>query len=319
MKNEIVIYQSKEGQAFPVRLEDETVWLNRQQMAELFGRDVKTIGKHIGNALKEELADEVVVANFATTTPHGAIPGKTQTHWVEYYNLDMILSVGYRVKSQEGVYFRRWATSVLRQHLLKGYTVNPQRLAQLHQVLNILSRSQNSEIAGISSVLGYFSEGLDLLDEYDHQTLGKPEKSADSGTDWVLTYEEARKFVDSMKFGQESELFGREKDEMFQSALGAIYQTFDGKDVYPTPQEKAANLLYLVVKNHAFIDGNKRIAAALFAFFLEKQDLLFDKNRQLVIDNSALAAMTLMIALSRPEEKNIMCLLVMNMLIRKEI
>ncbi len=302
-----------------MKLEGETVWLSQSQMAELFQKDRTVIGRHIRNIFQEgELSVEVVCAKFAHTTQHGAIPNKEQKKETILYNLDVIISVGYRVKSVRGTQFRIWATSVLRQHLLQGYTVNTQRLAQLNQVLNILSRSLNPEIAGISSVLGYFSEGLDLLDEYDHQTLVKPTNAANADAKWVLSYDEARTFVDSMKFGQKSKLFGREKDEMFKSALGAIYQTFDGSDLYPTIQEKAANLLYRVVKNHAFIDGNKRIAAALFVYFLEKQNLLFDKNRQLVIDNSTLAAMTLMIALSKPEEKEIMCLLVMNMLTHKE-
>lgn len=310
-KAEVVLYHAQNAEVtVEVRTDGDTVWLNRQQLAELFGRDIKTIGKHIANALTEELSGEVVIANFATTTPHGAMPGKFQVHQVEHYNLDMILSVGYRVKSAEGIHFRRWATSVLKQHLMRGYTINEKRLAQLNQALEILSRSATPEISGISSVLSAFAVGLSLLDDYDHHSLSKPQGTT---SDWRLGYDEARTFVDSMRFGKESELFGREKDDSFKSALGAIYQTFGGRDVYPSVQEKAANLLYLTVKNHAFVDGNKRIAAALFVYFLDKNKALKDESGALRISNETLAAITLMIALSHPDEKETMCLLVMNM------
>ncbi|MDO4627839.1 MAG: virulence protein RhuM/Fic/DOC family protein [Planctomycetia bacterium] len=311
-KHEIVIYQSKDGQTnIDVKFDGDTVWLNRQQMAELFGRDVKTIGKHIGNALKEELTDLSTVAKFATVQKEGT---REVVRQVEYYNLDMILSVGYRVKSAEGVSFRRWANRILREYLLRGVVINQPRLQQLGQIVNVFSRSATPEIAGIASVLQEYVGGLDQLDNYDHHSFTKPKGTKDS---WVLTYDEARVFVDSMKFGQESELFGREKDEMFKSALGAVYQTFSGQELYLTLQEKAANLLYMVVKNHAFLDGNKRIAAALFVWFLDKNGALRNAQNQLIIDNNALAAITLMIALSKPEEKELMCLLVMNMLENK--
>ncbi len=305
-KGEVIIYKSSATSAsVEVRADSETVWLNRQQMASLFARDVKTIGKHIKNALQEELVDFSVVAKFATTAADGKI------YQVEHYNLDMILSVGYRVKSPEGIYFRRWATNVLKQHLLQGYTINKNRLTQLNKVIEIISRSELPEVAGISAVITQFTDGLQLLDDYDHQSLTKPKGTE---TDWKLTYEESRQLIDLMSFGNESELFGREKDESFKSALGAIYQTFGGKELYPSIQEKAANLLYMAVKNHAFIDGNKRIAAAIFVYFLDMTSALKKESGEMFISNNALAAITLMIALSRPEEKEIMCLLVMNML-----
>jgi len=306
-KQEIVIYKSKNGLVnVDVNFDGENVWLNRLQMSQLFGRDIKTIGKHINNALKEELNDFSVVAKFATTATDN------KTYKVEHYNLDMILSVGYRVKSDEGVRFRIWANKVLKEYLLNGAAINQKRLKQLNKTLEIISRSIIPEVSGIANILQNFSNGLDLLDKYDHQRLEKPRIRGN--TDWQLSYNEARSFIDSMKSGNESSLFGREKDESFKSSIGVIYQTFDGQELYPSIQEKAANLLYLVVKNHSFSDGNKRIAAALFVYFLEKNNALKDKNGKLLIDNNALAAMTLMLALSEPQEKEIMCNLVMNFL-----
>jgi prophage maintenance system killer protein len=305
-ESQVVLYRTQDqSTVLEVRTEGDSVWLNRQQMALLFGRDIKTIGKHIKNALNEELSGFSVVAKFATTATDG------KSYQVEHYALDTVLSVGYRVKSAEGIRFRQWANSVLKQHLLQGYTTNENRLKQLNRVVEIISRSVVPEISGLSDILRRFTHGLDLLDEYDHQTLSKP---TGMPSDWCLTYEEARVFIDSMKFGNESGLFGFERDESFKGTLGAIYQTFGGSEVYPSVQEKAANLLYLTVKNHSFTDGNKRIAAALFVFFLDKNGALFGKDNHPLIDNNALAAATLMIALSRPEEKEIMCSLVMNML-----
>jgi prophage maintenance system killer protein len=302
----IVIYEAaSKGVLVEVRTDKDTVWLNRQQLATLFARDVKTIGKHINNALREELTGIPVVAKFATT----ALDGKT--YQVEHYNLDMILSVGFRVKSSEGIHFRRWANTILQQHLINGYTINQNRLEHLNKVIEVIARSEVPEIAGIASVLDVYSNGLNLLDGYDHQALQHPKGDA---AQWKLAYDEARAFVDSMMFSESSTLFGQEKDDSFHSALGAIYQTFGGDEVYPSVQEKAANLLYFIVKNHSFVDGNKRIAAALFVYFLDKNDALKKANGELLISNNALAATTLMIALSRPEEKETMCLLVMNML-----
>ncbi|MDR0906494.1 MAG: virulence RhuM family protein [Oscillospiraceae bacterium] len=291
-----------------VRTDGDTVWLTRHQLAELFDRDVKTIGKHVSNALKEELAEIPVVANFATTAADG------KTYRTEHYNLDMILSVGYRVKSANGIKFRRWANGVLQKYLIDGYVKNDARLKQLEKSIEILSRSADDMVSGIADVLlQSFSAGLDLLDRYDHQSLTKPKGERGA---YVLTYGEAREFVDSMSFAADSDLFGNEKDESFKGTLGAIYQSFGGAEVYPSLEEKAANLLYMTVKNHSFSDGNKRIAAALFVYFLDKNGALFSAHGRQAIDNNSLAAITLMIALSKPSEKEIMCALVMNMLCR---
>ncbi|MDR0672734.1 MAG: virulence RhuM family protein [Zoogloeaceae bacterium] len=309
-RGEVILYRSRNADiTVEVRAEDGNVWLNRQQLSALFSRDVKTIGKHVNNALQEELCDIPTVAKFATVQKEGT---REVVRQVEYYNIDMILSVGYRVKSTEGVYFRRWANTVLKNFLLKGAAINHKRLKELNKTIEILARSESPEISGISSVLQQYARGLTCLDDYDHKRLKKTSRPAKEK--WRLTYDKARQLVDSMRFGAKSELFGREKDNLFKSALGTIYQTFGEEELYPSVQEKAANLLYLVVKNHAFIDGNKRIAAALFVYFLDKNNALRTKSGELLISNNALAAMTLMIALSQAEEKETMCLIVMNML-----
>lgn len=302
-KNEIVLFETDDRNiTLSVPIEQETVWLNRQQMADLFGRDVKTIGKHINNALKEEV-DESVVANFATTAADG------KTYQVAYYNLDMIISVGYRVKSKRGVEFRRWANSVLKKYILDGYAVNNNRITQLGEVIRIMKRTENSlDAKQVLSVIEKYSLALDLLDDYDHQTMGRPEGN---NAIYILTYEECRHIIDSMKYGNESDIFGNEKDDSFKGSIGNIYQSFSGKDVYPSLEEKAANLLYFVTKNHSFSDGNKRIAAAMFLYFLDKNGVLFVDGKKL-IDDHALVALTIMIAESRPEEKEIMISVIMN-------
>ena len=263
MKGEIILFETKDRSiTLPVQVTADTVWLNRSQLAELFGRDIKTIGKHIGNALKEELDESEVVAKFATTTRHGAIEGKTQTHLTEYYNLDMIISVGYRVKSKRGVEFRRWANNVLKQYIMQGYAVNQKRLNDLGSVVRLLQRTENSlDAKQVLTVVEKYSTALDLLDSYDHQTLKRPKGNVST---YVLTYEECRKVIDSMRFGTESDLFGLEKDDSFKGSIGNIYQSFAGQEIYPSLEEKAANLLYFVTKNHSFADGNKRIAATMF-------------------------------------------------------
>jgi prophage maintenance system killer protein len=306
MEDKIAIYESEDGLVkMDVHLENDSVWLAQAQIAELLETTKQNVSLHINNAIAEgELEENSVVKNFLTTAKDG------KNYKVKYYNLDTIISVGYRVKSIRGVQFRRWATSVLKEHIIQGYTINKKRLTKLNKAIEIISRSCIPEISGVANILQNFTKGLDLLDNYDHQEFSKP-KSKNKGK-WQLTYKEARKFIDSMKFGGESALFGREKDDSFKSSLGTIYQTFGGKELYSSIQEKAANLLYLVVKNHSFIDGNKRIAAALFVYFLNKNKVLKDKNGRFLIDNNALAATTLMIALSKPQEKEIMCNLVMN-------
>jgi death-on-curing family protein len=311
MENNIVIFQDKDIKLeVPISLEKDTVWLTANQMAELFDKDEKTIRKHINNIFEDEELD------YENNTQKMRVVGVKQK--VPFYTLDVIISVGYRVKSKRGILFRRWANSVLKEYLIKGYAVNQKRLEELNTVINIISRSSVPEISGVASVLDFFTKGLNILDDYDHQVLKKPSSNDKNNSEqkesWQLTYEEGRKVIESMRFAETSSLFGNEKDNSFKSTLGAIYQTFDGKDVYPTLEEKAANLLYMLVKNHSFNDGNKRIAAALFIYFLERNNLLFDTNKIPIIDNNTLAAMTLMIALSKPEEKEIMCLLVLNML-----
>ena len=309
-KNEIVIFETEDKLiTLPVAVENETVWLNRNQMAELFDRDVKTIGKHINNALKMELEGQVVVAKFATTTPHGAIEGKTQTHMTEYYNLDVIISVGYRVKSKRGVEFRRWANSVLKQYILKGYAVNDNRIRQLGEVIRIMKRTENElDSRQVLSVIEKYSSALDLLDSYDHQNMTRPEGNRAT---YVLTYEECMDVIQSMRFGDESDLFGKEKDDSFKGSIGNIYQSFGGTDIYESLEEKAANLLYLVTKNHSFFDGNKRIAATMFLYFLDKNEVLFIDGQK-KIEDAALVALTIMIAESRPEEKEMMISVIMN-------
>ena len=310
--NEIVIFETEDkAVTLSVPVEQETVWLNRDQMAELFDRDVKTIGKHINNALKEELDNQVVVAKFATTTPHGAIEGKTQTHMRDFYNLDVIISVGYRVKSKRGIEFRKWANSVLKQYILQGYAVNHNRIAQLGEVIKIMKRTQNElDSQQVLNVIQKYSEALELLDSYDHQTMKRPKGNAAT---YELTYEECMDVISQMRFGDESDLFGKEKDDSFRGSIGNIYQSFAGQELYPSLEEKAAHLLYFVTKNHSFLDGNKRIAATMFLYFLDKNGVLFTDDEKL-IDDHTLVALTIMIAESKPEEKDMMITVIMNCL-----
>ena len=313
MKNDIILFETEDSEvSLQVQMQDETVWLTRNQMAELFDRDVKTIGKHINNAIKEELAEQVVVAKFATTTQHGAIKGKTQTHMTDFYSLDVIISVGYRVKSQRGVEFRRWANSVLKDYILRGYAVNDKRISQLGQMVQIMKRAENQlDAQQVLSVVESYSAALDMLDDYDHQTMSKPKGNAAT---YTLTYDECREVIDKMKFATDSNLFGNEKDDSFKGSIGAIYQSFDGEDLYPSLEEKAANLLYFVTKNHSFSDGNKRIAATMFLYFLDKNGALFADGSKRIADYT-LVALTIMIAESKPEEKEMMVNVIMNCLV----
>lgn len=311
-KKELVIFETKDHAVkLEVPVNEETVWLNRQQMAELFDRDVKTIGKHINNAFLEELDKQVVVAKFATTTQHGAIENKTQTHMVEFYNLDVIISVGYRVKSKRGVEFRKWANSVLKQYILQGYAVNSHRIAQLGEVIKIMKRTEDSlDGMQILSVIEKYSDALEMLDSYDHQTMTRPKGNPAT---YTLDYEECMQVISQMRFGNESELFGKEKDDSFRGSIGNIYQSFGGQELYPSLEEKAAHLLYFVTKNHSFLDGNKRIAAAMFLYFLDKNGVLFVDGKKL-IENHTLVALTIMIAESKPVEKDMMITVIMNCL-----
>lgn len=305
----IVIYKGRFGE---VRLNadyrNDTIWATQEQIAGIFGVNRPAVTKHINNIYKSGELDEQAVCSILELT---AADGKN--YKTKFYSLDMMLSVGYRVNSAQATEFRRWANSVLRDFLMQGYALNRKRLSELHTVIDILGRSDAQEIASIADVLRDYTDGLNTLDDYDHQRVAKTKIKAKAKA-WQLSYKESRQFIDSMRFGRESALFGNEKDESFKASLGAIYQTFDGQDVYPSVQEKAANLLYLVVKNHSFSDGNKRIAAALFVYFLEKNRALRDKAGRLIIANNALAAITLMLALSKSQEKELMCALVMKML-----
>ena len=315
-KNEIILFENQ-GVKLEVNLKDETVWLNLEQMAELFKRDKSVISRHIKNALMEELKDELVVAKFATTTKHGAMEGKTQTHEVDYYNLDMIISVGYRVKSTQGVIFRKWATKVLRDYMLKGYAVNQKRLEYLEKTVKLIDianrmdeRLENNDAKEILRVIGEYSKALDLLDDYDHRTLKKINGKIDERK---IQYEDCVKVINKLRFNQESSLFAVERDKGLASIIGNIYQSFGGQDIYKSIEEKAANFLYLIVKNHVFADGNKRIAATLFIYFLNFYEILYVDGKQ-TIDNNTLAALTLLIAESNPKEKEIIIELVMNFL-----
>lgn len=323
LNNQIVLYQSEDGMTqLDVKLEGETVWLNRQQMAELFGRDVKTIGKHINNALKEELNDGIsTVAKFATVQKEGS---RLVNREVEYYNLDMIISVGYRVKSKRGVEFRRWANSILKQFLINGYAVNERirqrQIAELRQLVLVVGRTieqqpvaTTDESHALFDVVVDYTYALDTLDNYDYQRLyiGKTTRNEL----FHATYENAMQEIEMLreKFGA-STLFGNEKDESFKSSIGQIYQTFDGEELYPSVEEKAAMLLYLVTKNHSFSDGNKRIAATLFLWFMNNNGILYREDGSKRIADNTLVALTLMIAESRTEEKDIMVKVVVNLI-----
>lgn len=302
--NEIILFEiADKSVVLPVAIENETVWLNRQQMAELFDRDVKTIGKHVNNAIKEELDENTVVAKFATTATDGKV------YDVEHYNLDVIISVGYRVKSKRGVEFRKWANSVLKQYIIKGYAVNTNRINQLGEVIRIMKRTENSlDSKQVLSVIEKYNTALELLDSYDHQTMSRPKGNEAT---YVLTYEECKDVIASMRFGNESDLFGKEKDDSFKGSIGNIYQSFAGQEIYESLEEKAANLLCFVTKNHSFFDGNKRIAATMFLYFLDKNEVLFVDGKKL-IDDHTLVALTIMVAESKPDEKEMMISVIMN-------
>ena len=301
-QHEVVLFQSSDQTiSLPVDFDGETAWLSQAQMAELFGKDQSVISRHIRNAFSEGEVDRDSNMQFM----HIASSDKPIT----LYSLDVIISVGYRVKSQRGVEFRRWATGVLKQYVIKGYVANEKRLAQLGQIVNVMDRLPGRlDAQQVLDVVRRYTRALDLLDDYDHQTLVRPQGNKNA---YVLTYEECRSFIDSMRFSEQSDLFGNEKDDSFKGTLGAIYQGFGGVEIYPSIEEKAANLLYFIVKNHSFSDGNKRIAAALFLYFLDKNDMLFDEGGEKRLADSTLVAVTIMIAESKPEEKEAMISLVM--------
>lgn len=315
---EIILYKTSDGStALDVRLEQDTIWINRQQMAELFDRDIKTIGKHINNALKEELKDISVVAKFATTARDGKI------YQVEHYNLEMITSVGYRVKSQRGTQFRTWANKVLKEYLIKGYALKDniklEQYEDLKQTIKVLANVldcntlDSSEATGLLRVVTDYAYALDTLDRYDYQKLeiGRTTEKEQ----FRITYDNAMAVIVELrnKFGS-STLFGNEKDQSFKGSIGAIYQTFGGYDLYPSIEEKAAMLLYLVTKNHSFSDGNKRIAAFLFLWFMERNGILYNADGTKRIGNNTLVALTLMIAESRTEDIYTMVKVIVNLI-----
>lgn len=317
-KGEIILYQTPDGATqLDVKVEEETVWLNRQQMSELFGRDIKTIGKHVNNALREELHGIPVVAKFATTAADG------KTYNVDHYNLDVVISVGYRVKSNRGVQFRIWANRVLKEYLIKGYAINSRLKAEqlenmkdaVRPMSNVLDKQSLSgdEATGLLKVIRDYTYALNTLDRYDYQKLEI--ESTTAGEPFRATYESAIEAIATLrnKFGSGA-LFGNEKDQSFKSSISTIYQTFDEQELYPSIEEKAAMLLYLVTKNHSFSDGNKRIAAFLFLWFLEKNGILYKEDGAQLIANNTLVALTLMIAESNPEEMDAMVKVVVNLI-----
>ncbi len=316
-KNEIVIFENQ-GVKLEVNMKDETVWLSLEQMAKLFERDRTVITRHINNIFKsQELNKNEVCAKFAHTTEHGAIQGKKQTRELDYYNLDMIISVGYRVNSQQGIAFRKWATKILKDYMLKGYAVNQRRLEYLEKTIKLIDianrideKLENNDAKEILKVIGEYSKALDLLDDYDHKTLKKIDGNIDERK---IEYSECVKIINTLKFKEESSLFAIERDKGLESIIGNIYQSFAGQDIYKSIEEKSANFLYLIVKNHVFTDGNKRIAATLFIYFLNFYGILY-KNEKQVIDNNTLTALTLLIAESNPKEKEVIIDLVMNFL-----
>lgn len=306
MENEIIVFKNGELEIEVNVSEDrENVWLSKQQMAELFQRDRTVISKHLKNIFDEgELAENNNVQNLHVVNVKQLVP---------FYSLDVIISVGYRVKSPNGIIFRKWATSILKDYMINGYSINKKRLDALNKTIEIQSRmlasSLDIDAKEVLSVIDSYSNALSLLDDYDHGTISKPKGK---NSIYELTYKECKDLIDSMKFN--SSVFGVEKEKgKLEGILAAIYQNVFGEELYPSIEEKAANLLYFIIKDHPFADGCKRIGASLFLEFLNKNKHLIIGGKQ-IISNSALVAITLMIAESRPEEKETMVRLVMNFL-----
>ncbi|MCM1052918.1 MAG: virulence RhuM family protein [Ruminococcus sp.] len=308
MKNEIILFENQNVK-LEVNMRDETVWLNIKQMALLFDREESNIRRHIIKIFKEkELTKNNSVQNLHVDGVKQLVP---------FYNLDVIISVGYRVKSQRGIIFRQWANKILKDYMIKGYAANNKRLEYLEKtvkLLDIANRGYNStngnDSKEILRVISEYTHAFDLLDDYDHKSFKTPNGTTSSK---IITYESCINIIQMLRFNAESNIFALERDNGLKSILGDIYQSFDNKDVYPTLEEKGANFLYMIVKNHVFIDGNKRIAATLFIFFLQFYNILYRDNRQ-VIDNNTLVALTLLIAESNPKEKQILIDLIMNFL-----
>ena len=308
MKNEIVIFENQNVR-LEVSLKDETVWLTQKQMELLFDVKHATISEHIKNIFKEGELEEKSSVGFSDKSTGGRIS--------KIYNLDVIISVGYRVKSKNGIIFRKWASSILKDYMLKGVAINNKRLEFLEKSVKLIEianrgtdRISDSEAKDILNVIGEYTKTLDLLDDYDHRTLAKVKGNKDSR---IITYNECLNLISKLKFNNDSNIFGLERNHGLESILNDIYLTFDGNDVYESIEIKACNFLYTLIKNHPFIDGNKRIAATLFIYFLNYYGLLY-KNEKQIIDNNTLTAMTLLIAESSPKEKEIIIDLVMNFL-----
>ena len=310
MKNEIIIFENQKVK-LEVNLEGETVWLNVEQMSQLFDKAKSTIREHILNVYKDgELIESETLRKIGNTD--------FSNKPTNYYNLDMIISVGYKVNSKQGVIFRKWATNVLREHLLKGYTVNQKRLEYLEKAVKLIDIAtritkdelKDADASEILKTINDYSNALNLLDDYDHRKLVKPKGTSSNE---IITYDNCMDLISLLKFNEESDIFALERNKGLSSIINNIYQSFDNKDVYPTIEEKAANFLYLIIKNHTFIDGNKRIAATLFIYFLEFYNILYKDNTR-VIDNNTLVAITLLVAESNPKEKDILIDLIMNFL-----
>ena len=314
MKNEIVLFENQNIK-LEVNMKDETVWLSQQQMSELFDTSRTNIIEHINHIYSDgELDKNSTCQDFRQVRKEG---NRNVTRSIPFYNLDMIISVGYRVNSKQGIEFRKWATNVLKDYMLKGYAVNQKRLEYLEKTIKLIDiagridqRLNGDEAVEIIRVINNYSNALNLLDDYDHKTVSKPKGT---NSDNKINYTDCMNIVNKLRFNSDSDLFALERDKGLESIIGNIYQSFNGQDVYPSIEEKAANFLYLITKNHTFIDGNKRIAATLFIYFLEFYNILYKDGKQ-VIDNNTLVAITLLIAQSNPKEKDILIDLVMNFL-----
>ena len=313
MKNDLIVFENQEVK-LDVNIKDDTAWLSLEQISKLFDRDKSVISRHIKNVMEEELIDSSTVAKFATVQKEG---DREVSRELDYYNLDVIISVGYRVKSKNGIIFRRWANKVLKDYLLKGYAVNQRRLEYLEKTVKLIDIAtrvddglENSDAKEVLKVISSYSKALDLLDDYDHRTFNKV-KGKESNK--KITYESCIEIINKLRFNNESKIFALERDSGLKAIIGDIYQTFDKKDVYQSIEEKASNFLYMIIKNHVFIDGNKRIGATLFIYFLQFYNILYKDGRK-VIDNNTLTALTLLIAQSNPKEKDLIIDLVMNFL-----
>lgn len=312
MKNEIILFENQDVK-LEVNMKDETVWLTQEQMSNLFGKAKSTINEHIKNIYKEGELEEV-----ETMTKFGISEFSDKP--TNYYNLDVVISVGYRVKSKNGILFRKWANKVLKDYLIKGYAVNNKRLEYLEKTIKLIdiasridTKISGDEAKEIIKVINDYSNALNLLDDYDHKRIIKPKGTINNDK---ITYEDCINIINTLKFNNDSNLFALERNKGLDSIINAVYQSFDDKDLYISIEEKAANFLYLIVKNHVFIDGNKRIGATLFIYFLGYYNLLYKDGKQ-IIDNNTLVAITLLIAQSNPKEKNVLIDLVMNFLTNK--